>query len=79
MLSERSFRLQALAALRKAIASADPIERAVYRDMADDYSRKAREAQLIEAFGHDTVKSKVVVLATRRRAPSAMPLGRIAD
>jgi len=67
VLSERSFRLQALASLRKAIATQDPIERTIYRDMADEFSRKAREAELIDAVGHEIVQSKVVVLYPRRR------------
>ena len=75
VLSERSFRLQALASLRKAIATQDPIERTIYRDMADEFSRKAREAELIDAVGHDIVKSKVVVLYPRRRTISAKRFG----
>jgi hypothetical protein len=71
MLSERAFRLQALSALRKAISTRDPFERAIYRDMADDYSRKAREAELIDAVGHHTVQTKVVALYPRRRTISA--------
>ena len=75
MLSERTFRLQALASLRKAIATQDPIERTIYRDMADEFSRKAREAELIDAVGHDIVQSKVVVLYPRRRTISAKCFG----